>query len=129
MERSFDVADKLVIEAHPNEKDMSDDLGYILCSMAEDYLPMTVSARKASNQNMLLGPESGIFARYELKKDEEVVLSDIIGFDPVTRTYRGQLPLKLLKPGVYNLSIEAGDAVESYTTTCNLGVLLQKDLD
>ncbi|KNY25248.1 CARDB domain-containing protein [Pseudobacteroides cellulosolvens] len=128
-ERSFDVADRLVIEAHPNEEDMSEDLGYVLCSLVEDYMPMTVSARKASDKMKLLGPESGIYARYELKQDENVVLSDIIGFDPVTKTYKGQLPLKSLKSGVYNLSIEAGDAVESYTTTCNLGVLLQKDLD
>jgi beta-lactamase superfamily II metal-dependent hydrolase/chitodextrinase len=128
-ERSFDVADRLVVEAHPNEKDMSEELGYVLTSLVEDFMPMTVSCIKASDKNKLLGPESGIYAQYELKKNDEVALSGIIGFDPVSRTYKGQLPLKLLKPGIYTLSIEAGDAVESYTTTCNLGVLLQKDCD
>jgi len=122
-ERSFEIADRLVVDIQPNKFAQEDDLMAALYCASDNFIPLTVRARKASNTNNLLGPESGISAFYKVQKGTDVIKSGSIGFDYASKTFKGQIPIASIGTGTYTLIIEAGDGVENYSETLNIMIV------
>jgi len=124
-ERKFEVADKLIIETEPNKKAQEDDFMAVIYCASDNFIPLTVKARKASDLNNLLGPENGISALYKIQKGTEIIESASIGFDYVSKTFKAQIPITSIGTGTYTITIEAGDGVENFSETFN--VLIVQD--
>ncbi|EIC06047.1 PKD domain containing protein, partial [Acetivibrio thermocellus YS] len=122
-EGNLNIADALVAEIRPSPQEQNDEfMAHIYCT-TDNFIPLEVKAKRASDLSKLIGPNEGIRAYYILRKDDTTLLNGEIGFDYASSVFKGQIPLMRLASGNYILTIEVGDGIESITSTSNIMIV------
>jgi len=74
-------------------------MAHIYCT-TDNFIPLEVKAKRASDLSKLIGPNEGIRAYYILRKDDTTLLNGEIGFDYASSVFKGQIPLMRLASGI-----------------------------
>jgi len=112
-EGNLNIADALVAEIRPSPQEQNDEfMAHIYCT-TDNFIPLEVKAKRASDLSKLIGPNEGIRAYYILRKDDTTLLNGEIGFDYASSVFKGQIPLMRLASGNYILTIEVGTELKA----------------